>query len=115
MASRAKPVSWAEPGEGPGRQGVKLQEDLDVRPGDEGPAGPGEQEHPNPRVPAHPVQGVTKLREHLVVQGIELVRTVEGDGGDSGLVVKQNGLIRHGSSFENQPGSYRPEACAPLN
>ena len=59
-------------GEGPGRQGVKLQEDLDVRPGDEGPAGPGEQQHPNLRVPAHPVQGVLELRQHLVVQGVEL-------------------------------------------
>ena len=90
-------------GEGPGRQGVKFQKDLDVRPGDEGPAGPGEQQHPDLGVPAHPVQGVLKLRQHLVVQGVELVRAVEGDGGDSGLVVKQNGLIRHGLSFEDQP------------
>ena len=108
MAVEGKAGLVGRPGEGPGHQGVKLQKNLDVRAGDEGPAGPGEQQHPNLRVPAHPVQGVLEFRQHLVVQGIELVRTVEGDSGDSGLVVKQNGLIRHGSSCENQPGSSRP-------
>ena len=80
-------------GEGLGRQGIKLQKNLDVRPGNEGAAGPGEEQHPNLGVPAHPVQCVLELREHLVIQGVEPVRAVEGDGGDSGLVVKQNGLV----------------------
>jgi hypothetical protein len=71
---------------------------------------------------AHPAQGVTKLRQHRVVQGIELVRAVEGDGGDAGLVVKQNGLIRHKIPFESQPCStgrrpvplnQKPSAMAP--
>jgi hypothetical protein len=76
------------PGEGPGLQGTEFQELVDIRPGDEGAAGAGEQQHPDLRVSAHLLQGVLKLREHLVVQDIEPVRAVEGDGGNARLLVK---------------------------
>ena len=60
-------------------QGVKLQEASDVRPGDKGLAGPGKQEHPDPRVRLTGSRASLDSREHLAVQGIEFVRAVEGD------------------------------------
>jgi len=85
---RAKPLAAAE-------------ELADVRSGNEGPPGTGEQEHPDFRVPAHLVENMLKLREHVVVQGVEFVRAVESNGRDTGILVKQNGFIDHNFSLVN--------------
>ena len=68
---------------------------MDVATGAERLAGTGEYNHPHPPVCTGRVHGLVHLRSHLIVPAIELLRAVEGDGGNALLHLIENGLIAH--------------------
>src|SRR5262249_11800670 len=77
---------------------------LHVEPGAEGPPRAGEDEHVHVAGPREIDEGGAQTVTQLAREGVERLRAIEGEGGDTvGAVDGQHGL-RHGRGWEHVPG-----------